>query len=43
VGTVATPGSCILVVVVIGCTALTELGSILSRRRTGALAYKVIL
>jgi hypothetical protein len=37
------PRSCILVVVVIGRTALIELGSMLSRQRTGALAYKVIL
>jgi hypothetical protein len=35
--------SCILVVVVVGRTALTELGSILSRQGIEALAYKVVL
>jgi hypothetical protein len=35
--------SYVLVIVVVGRTALTELGSMLSRQGIGALAYKVVL
>jgi hypothetical protein len=35
--------SCILIVVIVGHTAFTELGGMLSRQGIKALAYKVVL
>jgi hypothetical protein len=40
---VATPGPYVLIVVRIGCTALTELCGMLSGQGIRALAYKIVL